>query len=305
MNYFIDINGDLMSNNSGDPSSSKIQSKFFGQYLVEKGIVSSVQLDEAINLQQDNNSLLGTMALNKGYLSKESMEIILAEQKKINRKFGDLAYERGLLTREQVEELIEEQSKNHCFIGEALLRLGYMQAAPLHEHLENFRKLEKSRENELLSSIDAISKSTQVHTAVDLTRDLFYRLGYMIKATEVRFSVPTDMNGECFLATQKKKLGVIDYFGLLLSPELKNLLAQGNLCNPQTNVQRHDQLDTVAELIFNLNYMLCNELKEQGIKIKPGQVLNRSFNSLPEHSQVIAVIFYTVTDYFCLLYCVQ
>ncbi len=276
--------------------------RFFGQYLVDQGLISSDQLREAAALQQENNLLLGIMALNKGYLSQAQLEAILDEQKKINKKFGQIAYERNWMNQDQINELLQEQSKNHCFLGNALTRLGYLKSSILHEHLEDFRQLEKAKEEKLLSAIDRFDSPVQVKTALELTKDLFYRHGFMIKAYEVKLSIPEDMDGECFLAVQKGRNGHLDYFGLLLRPGLINLMAQGNLCSPQTTKGEDQKLNTVSELIFNLNYMICNQLREKGLKLKPGQVLNRSLASLPEHRTSLTIVLRTVTDPLALLY---
>ncbi len=279
--------------------------KFFGQYLVDQGAITWDQLKKAIALQQENNLLLGTMAKNKGYLSQSQLEFVLDKQKKINKKFGQIAYEKGWLSQEQINELLQEQSKNHCFLGQALTRLGYLDSSAIHLHLENFRQLEQSRDEKLLKTIDQLDRPIQVQSAVNLTKDLFYRNGFMIKAFEVNSEIPQNMDGECFLAAQKGKNHRINYFGLLLSPGLISLMAQGNLCSPH-NIKGEDQkLETVSELIFNLNYMLCRELREEGLKLKPGQVLNRSLFALPEHREAVSIVFRTVTDPVALLYMVQ
>ena len=184
-----------------------IPGSFFGQYLVDEGVISPEQLEDAVALQRENNVLLGAMARNKGFLSQTQLEAVLSEQRQVNKRFGEIALEKGWLRQEQISELIEEQSKNHCFLGEALARLGYLEDWKIHEHLERFRELERAREERLLSAIDAFEGAQQIHLAVELTRNLFYRHGFMIKALDVFSALPSHLEGECFLAAQKGRRG--------------------------------------------------------------------------------------------------
>ena len=223
----------------------------------------------------------------------------------MNQRFGQIAMDKGWMNEDQVNSLLADQSKNHCFLGEALIRLGILNQAVLHDHLERFRDMEQAREKNLLEAISNLQGSRMFLPAVDLIRDFFCRMGYMLKAVEVQTDISKTLSGECFLAAQKGKGHHVDYVGLVLTPKLIELMAQGNLCRPRKSLNLDEQLDTVAELIFNFNVMLCSELKDLGIKLKPGQVLNRSVHDLPRHSSGMAVTFSTVADPVVLMYCLQ
>ena len=54
--------------------------KFFGQYLLEKNIITPQQLIEAVEYQESKNLKFGEYALSKGYLTAKDVEKIQNEQ---------------------------------------------------------------------------------------------------------------------------------------------------------------------------------------------------------------------------------
>ena len=82
-----------------------MSAKFFGQYLIEEGAISSSQLREALDLMESDYEKLGELAVKLGYLRKEDVARLHREQRYVDSPLGELAIERSLMTREQLEEL--------------------------------------------------------------------------------------------------------------------------------------------------------------------------------------------------------
>ena len=60
------------------PGEKKRLTRRVGEFLVEKGIISDSQLDEALGLQQDNRDrLIGEILVTMGALSKEELVMAL------------------------------------------------------------------------------------------------------------------------------------------------------------------------------------------------------------------------------------
>lgn len=112
--------------------------KFFGQFLLNRGIVSKEQLLEAIALQQETNRPLGAYAVQQGYLTDEQAERINQAQRGMDERFGDLAVEMRLLTAAQVQELLVRQRNDHVRVGEALTQLGHVSGEAMIRELEAF-----------------------------------------------------------------------------------------------------------------------------------------------------------------------
>lgn len=113
--------------------------KFFGQYLVEKGVVSRETLLKAIELQESVNLNFGDIALSLGFLSKVDIERVNQAQRTEDLRFGDMAFKMGLLTQEKLQQVLTKQKNGHLYIGEALVKVGGLSEAELVRHLEEFK----------------------------------------------------------------------------------------------------------------------------------------------------------------------
>ena len=117
-----------------------MSAKFFGQYLIERGAISSSQLREALDLMESDYEKLGELAIKLGYLRKEDVSRLHREQRYVDSPLGELAIERGLMTREQLEELLSRQRDTRLRIGEALVRLGYIEESKIETHFLTFKR---------------------------------------------------------------------------------------------------------------------------------------------------------------------
>jgi hypothetical protein len=117
-----------------------MSAKFFGQFLIEAGAISSSQLREALDLMESDYEKLGELAVKLGYLRKEDVARLHREQRYVDSPLGELAIERGLMTREQLDELLNRQSDTRLRIGEALVRLGYIEETKIESHFLNFKR---------------------------------------------------------------------------------------------------------------------------------------------------------------------
>lgn len=113
--------------------------KFFGQFLVEKGVVSRNDLLQAIELQERKNLKLGEIALELGYVGRADIDRAHHAQLSRDMKLGDLLVEMGCLTLPQLNEVVTRQKNNHLYIGEALVAVNAITADQLREQLEVFR----------------------------------------------------------------------------------------------------------------------------------------------------------------------
>lgn len=113
--------------------------KFFGQYLVERGIVSRETLLKALELQDSVNLRFGEMALSMGLISQEDVETIHKAQWKDDLPFGEMAVKLGILTLDQKEQVLTKQRNNHLYIGEAIFKVGGLEQGEIKKYLEEFK----------------------------------------------------------------------------------------------------------------------------------------------------------------------
>lgn len=113
--------------------------QFFGNYLLNKGLVSSAQLSDALSVQKQTRLRLGVLAINAGYMTPEQIEKVHAEQQRVDKRIGDIACDMGFLTPAQVDELLSSQGAAHLQLGQALVNSGAMSTAAFAEALNGYK----------------------------------------------------------------------------------------------------------------------------------------------------------------------
>lgn len=146
--------------------------KFFGQFLVEQGIVSRDALVSAIELQDQKNLKLGEMAVSMGYITQTEIERAHNAQMSKDMKLGDMLVEMGFLTLTQLNDVITRQKNTHLYIGEALVQIGAISSENLQQHLADF----KADQAKYVS--DGIELPTDIANSNiwEMTADLTYKM---------------------------------------------------------------------------------------------------------------------------------
>jgi CheY-specific phosphatase CheX len=164
--------------------------KFFGQYLVEQGIVTGEALVGAINLQDKKNLKLGEIAVSMGYITPSDIVRAHNAQMSKDMKLGDLLVEMGLITINQLNDVIIRQNNTHLYIGEALVQVGALTTETLQQHLTAFKA---DQAHYISDSIDL--PGTFVNEKIwEMTADLTYKMITRVLGLQFR-------PGKCFIAT--------------------------------------------------------------------------------------------------------
>ncbi len=166
--------------------------KFFGQFLVEQGAVTSSALLDAIELQDKKNVKLGEMALAMGLITPEEIQRAHNAQMSHDIKMGDLLVKMGFLTPDQLSDLLTRQKNTHLYIGEALVQIGSLTQDQLQKHLDDFKAdqaqyVSNGIELPVKTANDSIWEMTADITYKMITRvlDLQYRPGKCAVATAI------------------------------------------------------------------------------------------------------------------------
>ncbi len=159
--------------------------QFFGEFLIDRWVVTRGQLIEALELQAYRNPRAGAIAVQKGLLTEQQVDEINQKQRSTDLRFIDLAISMGLLTREQADEILTFQKNNHLYLGEALLELGHVTEDILERELAIFREEQAAYELERVTVPAGVSQAQLLEIAVDLTRKMFERVvGIKVKVAE-------------------------------------------------------------------------------------------------------------------------
>lgn len=98
-----------------------MHTQFFGNFLLNKEVITPEQLIEVLKVQSTAHKKLGTLAIHSGYMSASEVEDVYITQTHYDKRFGVLAVELGYLTQEQVDELLTMQLPDYMLLGQILV----------------------------------------------------------------------------------------------------------------------------------------------------------------------------------------
>ncbi len=150
--------------------------KFFGQFLLEKGVISREELLKAIALQESVNVRFGEMARSMGFIADAEVDRVHQAQRSEDLRFGDMAVKMGILTGEQLQEVLAEQKKRHLYIGEALVNVGAFKVNDLQEYLDAFKADQAPYIIDKVIIPEGVPDPDLWEIAADLTHKMFTRI---------------------------------------------------------------------------------------------------------------------------------
>jgi CheY-specific phosphatase CheX len=152
--------------------------RFFGQFLLERGRITSPQLLAAVRLQEEANVQLGQLAVDHGYLNADEVRHLNERQRTIDRRFGELAVDEGLLSSDQLQELLRVQAVGRLKLGEALVRLGSLTTEALEHELEAFRREQETAPASLVENYTRRPHREVLALATDILTKMLLRIGH-------------------------------------------------------------------------------------------------------------------------------
>ena len=221
--------------------------KFFGQFLLERGIIGRQALLEAIQAQEAQNLRLGEYAVHQGYLTSAQAAAVNRVQLTEDKRFGEIAVDLGLISGDQLRELLTLQQNDYLRLGEALEALGKVDAPILTRELEAFRDDQSSYQVGEVVFPAGIDGAGILAVPVDLTAKLLSRLAGLtckVGAGERGARAPVDR-----LVTASITLsGDVDaHYTLSVSQDLARRIGAG-LTGDGAEVDDDTCLDAVKEL---------------------------------------------------------
>ena len=257
--------------------------KFFGQFLVEQGIVTSDALLSAINLQDKNNLKLGEMAVAMGLITPADIQRAHNAQMSRDMKLGDLLVEMGFLTLVQLGDIITRQKNTHLYIGEALVQVGALTHDALQKHLDAF----KADQAQYISDGIELPISSANGKIWEMTADLTYKMITRVLGLQFR-------PGKCLLATAISPnfmLAAMDFSGdvearylISVSEGLQKSIAKAILSEESVDNEPEEVLeDTVMEFVNVVCGNVAAKASQMGVimNIDPPVTLHPQEGGLP------------------------
>ncbi|RME22894.1 MAG: hypothetical protein D6798_14700 [Deltaproteobacteria bacterium] len=167
---------------------------FYGDFLVQLGVVRQDELAAALAEQAEGRTRLGDLAVARGLLTPEQVEQVRRCQRGPHLahgdlRFGELAVALGFATTAQMEALHAEQRAGWRRIGEILVKNGAIDAATHESYLRDFVHTELIRRRRLEASMAEAPHPRVVEQMVDLARRWLPRFGLAdAKVVDVRIA---------------------------------------------------------------------------------------------------------------------
>lgn len=149
--------------------------KFFGQYLLERHLISREQLLEATKYQYQRNQKFGEYARAKGWVNDAQLAEIETKQRSEDKRFGELAVSLGFLTEPQVQEILQAQKSDYVYIGQALAQTEALSERQVEEYLADFRREQHTHDEEIVKLPLGNHDTLDEMEVVDLAKKLLWR----------------------------------------------------------------------------------------------------------------------------------
>jgi len=110
----------------------------FGQYLVNRGLLSEEDLLEALERQSRMQLSFGRLAYQMGLMTLDQVMETLRAQRGTDQCFCSVAVAHEFLESRQVKEILEQQGETFMPLGQVLATLGYIDPETLDRELKLF-----------------------------------------------------------------------------------------------------------------------------------------------------------------------
>ncbi|MCP4903145.1 MAG: hypothetical protein GY906_39795, partial [bacterium] len=167
-------------------------SMFFGQYLLEKGIVDRDALLDALERQRRTNRSILDLAVDRSWLTSDQINIILLTFRSSDRTLEQICVDDGYLTPDQLESLKCMQREGWIRIGDALVRGGHLTREKVEEELAIFASEVARVEEHLQQELEEFDDTQILKTFFNLSAHHFARItGRTVKLSSVESSEAT------------------------------------------------------------------------------------------------------------------
>lgn len=95
--------------------------EFFGNYLLNKGVIDKTVLEDVLNYKKEVRPQLGILAIDAGYMTAKQVEEVHQLQMERDRKFGEIAIIEMYLKPKELEKLLAMQPPEYLVLAQVLL----------------------------------------------------------------------------------------------------------------------------------------------------------------------------------------
>ena len=267
--------------------------KFFGQFLVERNIVSRDALVQAIELQEKRNLKLGEMAVAMGLLTQSDIEKAHAIQMSRDIRLGDLLVEAGMITLTQLQDILTRQKNTHLYIGEALVMVGAITESCLPRLLEEFKADQAQYVTDHIELPAGIPSAGLWEACADMTYKMITRvLGVQFRPEKCR--VVTNIDSKFMMAAMDFSGDVPARYIISVTENLRKIIAKAVLKESSVDNEPEEVLDdTVMEFVNIVCGNIVAKASQMGIvlDINPPVTMRPPAEGVPVQDGMTALLF--------------
>jgi hypothetical protein len=257
--------------------------QYFGNYLLNKGLLSTEQLCDVLAYERSVRTKLGILAIDAGFMTAAQVEEVHQLQHTMDKKFGEIAIDKGYLASSRLEDLLDSQNTKRLSLSQAILDRGYLNLAQLETELEAYKRDSNLTSNQLEALHSSIFEVI-VRTFIDLSTakgnpEPLYDYTALMLRNILRFLgdepvIDTDappVRG--WLISQEMTGGINLFTGLVLDDALLLELAT-RFSGEQLDTVDELAKDSLAEFLNETNGIFTVNMSDRGIELdlKPQQV---------------------------------
>jgi len=112
--------------------------KRFGEFLVERGLLSPEAVEDALAIQSAIHHRLGILALIQEIISISQIFEILHKQRLTGKPFGEIARQMNLIDEKRLQQLLQQQEQLRMKLGQILVGLLYLTKEEMEKALAQF-----------------------------------------------------------------------------------------------------------------------------------------------------------------------
>jgi CheY-specific phosphatase CheX len=249
--------------------------KFFGQFLLEKGIVTREALLKAVGPQDSTNLKFGEMARSMGLITDADIDRVHDAQRSEDLPFGDMCVKLGVLTADQMKAVLAKQKADHLFIGEALIKAGAINASDLPKYLDAFKADQAPYVIDRVAIPAGVPDAALWEAAADLTYKMLSRMASLtVRPGQCVLAQRLDANDTVVAIWMTGSVKARYLFSVSFG--VRTLIARAMLNTDDVSKEQENMLnDTVMELAN----VICGHIEAKAsqmgkeIEISPPEVL--------------------------------
>lgn len=128
-----------------------MHTQFFGNFLLNKEIISPEQLIDLLKIHSTAHKKLGTLAIHSGFMSASEVEDVYITQTHFDKLFGELAVNLGYLTESQVDNLLTTQLPDYMLLGQILIDKNLLTHVELEDLITEYKSVYEIYDLELIT----------------------------------------------------------------------------------------------------------------------------------------------------------